>query len=239
MNKSLADEAFSAALTIGRCTSLVAVQKIVRTFAKPYGFDRFVLFSATPSRGEVVEKLYWVEGDWFSTGEQVDALTYVRHCPVTHHILEATEPFFWSKTCSKEGEMYRVVTVPRGPGLHGIQIPFFGPPGLEGALSMGGNQIEASPPVRLAMSVIGAQAFYTSRRLIETPPDTTTRKLTERERQVLAWTAAGQRQSDIAAILGLSERTIENHLRHIRIRLGVATTAQAVKLALRSGEISG
>jgi predicted transcriptional regulator len=30
---------------------------------------------------------------------------------------------------------------------------------------------------------------------------------------VLAWTAAGRRQTEIAATLGLSERTAENHLR--------------------------
>ncbi|MEI9402684.1 helix-turn-helix domain-containing protein [Mesorhizobium argentiipisi] len=44
---------------------------------------------------------------------------------------------------------------------------------------------------------------------------------------MLRWIAAGRRQVDIAATLGLSERTVENHLRRIRLRLGVATTAQA------------
>ncbi|WP_244484879.1 LuxR C-terminal-related transcriptional regulator [Bradyrhizobium tropiciagri] len=42
---------------------------------------------------------------------------------------------------------------------------------------------------------------------------------------------------DAAASLGLSERTVENHLRRARLRLGVATTAQAIRLAIRSGGI--
>jgi predicted transcriptional regulator len=54
---------------------------------------------------------------------------------------------------------------------------------------------------------------------------------------VLRWVAAGRRQAEIAATLGLSTRTVENHLRHARQRLGVATTAQAVRAASRRGEI--
>ncbi|WP_429810711.1 response regulator transcription factor [Ensifer sp. B1-9] len=41
----------------------------------------------------------------------------------------------------------------------------------------------------------------------------------------------------IAATLGVSERTVENQLRRARRRLGVATTAQAVKVAIRNGDI--
>jgi DNA-binding CsgD family transcriptional regulator len=61
--------------------------------------------------------------------------------------------------------------------------------------------------------------------------------LSAREREVLRWVAAGRRQADIAATLGLSTRTVENHLRRARQRLGVATTAQAVRAASRRGEI--
>ena len=46
-------------------------------------------------------------------------------------------------------------------------------------------------------------------------------------------------KSDIAATLGLSGRTVENHLRSARRHLGVATTAQAIKIAIRKGEIKG
>lgn len=48
---------------------------------------------------------------------------------------------------------------------------------------------------------------------------------------------AGRRQGEIAATLGLSERTIENHLRRIRKRLGATTTAQAIRVAIRTGDI--
>ena len=46
----------------------------------------------------------------------------------------------------------------------------------------------------------------------------------------------GKRGADVAATLGLSVRTVENHLRKIRQRLRVRTTAQAVSAAARLGE---
>ncbi|MFH7396916.1 response regulator transcription factor, partial [Pseudomonas syringae group genomosp. 7] len=80
-------------------------------------------------------------------------------------------------------------------------------------------------------------AFRAARRLAESPAERSGSALSNREREVLRWVAAGRRQAEIAATLGLSTRTVENHLRHARQRLGVATTAQAVRAASRRGEI--
>ncbi|WCD77980.1 PA1136 family autoinducer-binding transcriptional regulator [Pseudomonas sp. TUM22785] len=239
MNQNVAEAAFRVVLEIERAQTLAVIQKSVRAFAMPFGYDRFVLFSATSARDEVVERVYWVEGNWFDDQATVDAQTYVRHCPVTRHILEAREPFYWSKVKGNGGELYRVVRAPTGPGVHGMQIPVFGPLGLEGAMSLGGEQVESAPWVRLALCIVARAAFFAARRLLEAPAGEVFRKLSEREREVLAWTAAGKRQADIAATLGLSERTVENHLRSARRRLGVATTAQAITFAMRNGDLEG
>lgn len=231
------EAAFRSALAIEGARTLSVIESEVRAFGAPLGYDRFVLFSASAARDDVVERIYWVEGNWFGTGEPVDAETYVRHCPVTRHVLETHEPFFWTKTMGKDGELYRVVRTPQGPGIHGLQVPVFGPLGLEGAMSLGGERIDASVQVRLAFKLIAETAFLAARRLLELPPDDEVGALSDREREVLAWTAAGRRQVEIAATLGLSERTVENHLRRIRKRLGVATTAQAIRVAIRNGEI--
>lgn len=231
------DAVFRSALAIEGARALSVVESEVRAFGAPLGYDRFVLFSASAARDDAVESIYWVEGNWFGAGEPVDAATYVRRCPVTRHVLEAHEPFFWTKTEGKEGELYRVVRTPQGQGIHGLQVPVFGPLGLEGAMSLGGERIDASAQARLALKLIAETAFLAARRLLELPPDGEIGALSDREREVLAWTAAGRRQVEIAATLGLSERTVENHLRRIRKRLGVTTTAQAIRVAIRNGEI--
>ncbi|AZO81511.1 LuxR family transcriptional regulator [Bosea sp. Tri-39] len=230
---------FRAALDIENSETLLAIEQVVRTCAHPLGYDRFVMFSASPARSDVIERIYWVEGDWFDNAENVDTETYIRLCPVTRHVIEAREPFFWTKVSEENGERYRVVRIPRGGGIHGLQVPVFGPLGLEGAVSLGGERIDASPQARLALATVAIAAFLAARRLLELPTNDTGKRLSEREREVLAWTAAGRRQIDIAATLGLSERTVENHLRRARQRLGVTTTAQAVRVAIRNGDIEG
>jgi len=98
-----------------------------------------VLFSASTASEEVVEHIYWVEGNWFDNGQAVDAETYVRHCPVTRHLLNARQSFFWQKEQVKGEERYRVIRSPGEPGIQGLQVPVFGPQGLEGAMSLGGG----------------------------------------------------------------------------------------------------
>lgn len=53
-------------------------------------------------------------------------------------------------------------------------------------------------------------------------------ELTNRQRDVLRWVARGKTTAEIATILGLSQATIEKHLRQARENLGAANTAQAL-----------
>ncbi|HED2359596.1 TPA: autoinducer binding domain-containing protein, partial [Serratia marcescens] len=116
MSDEIAQRTFQTALAMDHERTLSAIQGRVRAFAAPFGFDRFVLFSASATAEAGIEHIYWVEGDWFGDGEAVDALTYVRHCPVTRHMLRVSEPFFWTKTRAQQGERYRIVRTPRGAG---------------------------------------------------------------------------------------------------------------------------
>jgi DNA-binding CsgD family transcriptional regulator len=52
--------------------------------------------------------------------------------------------------------------------------------------------------------------------------------LSLREGEVLEWIVEGKRDAEIAAILGLSTRTVEKHVQHILEKLGVETRTGAV-----------
>ncbi|MFZ5961681.1 helix-turn-helix transcriptional regulator [Thalassococcus sp. BH17M4-6] len=58
-----------------------------------------------------------------------------------------------------------------------------------------------------------------------TPPN---QALTKRQREALEWVGDGKTMQDIAQIMGLTQATIEKHLRLARDALNVETTAQAV-----------
>ncbi|MCD5996063.1 response regulator [Pseudomonas sp. CDFA 602] len=56
--------------------------------------------------------------------------------------------------------------------------------------------------------------------------------LTEREIEVLRWVSCGKTNKDIADILQMSPRTVNKHLEHIYIKLGVETRTAATSVAL-------
>lgn len=57
-------------------------------------------------------------------------------------------------------------------------------------------------------------------------------QLTPRELDVLGWVAKGKTNRDIAEILGMSPRTVNKHLEHIFVKLGVETRSAAAALVV-------
>ena len=231
--------AAAAIAAIERSADMDALRDHVRVFARLFGYDRFVLYTSPASgngpEDEIVEHLLWVEGDWLH-GRRMYPKAYLAQCPVNRHVLEADRPFFWTKTGGTARESYRVGQ-PHGAGVHGLQVPVFGPAGLVGAMSFGGTQIDSSVGTRLALTLIAVAAFHSARRLAGPIAPAAKPRLSGRESEVIRWIASGRRQADVALLLDLSERTIENHLRRIRNRLGAASTAQAVHILVRAGEL--
>lgn len=62
-------------------------------------------------------------------------------------------------------------------------------------------------------------------------------RLRPREREILALVAAGMETQEIADQLVVSPETVRSHVRNILERLGAHTRAQAVAIALSSGEL--
>jgi DNA-binding NarL/FixJ family response regulator len=59
--------------------------------------------------------------------------------------------------------------------------------------------------------------------------------LSEREDEVLGLLASGKRAEEIAATLGLSQKTVENHLSNITTKLGAHNRFELYRLAARMG----
>lgn len=55
--------------------------------------------------------------------------------------------------------------------------------------------------------------------------------LTRREAEVMRWVARGKTDADVAALLAISPRTVQKHLEHIYVKLGVETRTAAVMRA--------
>lgn len=214
---------------------------VIVEFAKKLNFDRIIICSVSPyNRNELIDEIFFTYGDWVDQSNLDQRETYLRRCPISSHIFEYDEPFFWAKTLNKEKtkESYRIIKNLKDLAeVNGVQIPIFGRAGLEGAISFAGEVVDMSSDFKLIIQTVSTLAFRQIQHKKELNTIQNSGFLTEREKEVLKWTAIGHKHSDIADILKISTRTVENHLRNIRKRLGAKSTAQAISSALIRREI--
>ena len=69
-------------------------------------------------------------------------------------------------------------------------------------------------------------------KILTLPFNPSDQTLTPRQREALEWVGDGKTSQDIATLMGLSQTTVEKHLRLARKALNVDTTAQAVMKAI-------
>ena len=89
---------------------------------------------------------------------------------------------------------------------------------------------------RRAHSVSGDLSLLMEERALPADPRCTLAAayhLTTRELDVLLWLAKGKTNRDIGEILGMAPRTVNKHLEHVFVKLGVETRAAATALTAR------
>ena len=69
---------------------------------------------------------------------------------------------------------------------------------------------------------------------LQPPPPGNFSALTLREGQVMHWLACGKTDTEIGALLSISPRTVQKHLEHVYVKLGVETRTAAVMRARAS-----
>jgi LuxR family quorum-sensing system transcriptional regulator CciR len=87
------------------------------------------------------------------------------------------------------------------------------------------------------LQLVGAFAFEAARRMRRERFARTPVELTERQREVVIWAARGKSDWEIARILGISEQTVIEHLKHARERYGVGRRTLLAVHALFDGTI--
>ena len=123
-----------------------------------------------------------------------------------------------------------------------ILTTFEGDVEIQRALEAGarGYLLKSLPPRDL---VAGIRQVHAGKKSIPTDVAThlaehlSDEALTEREVDVLARVAGGNRNRDIAEQLFISEETVKVHMKHIMEKLGASDRTQAVAIAMRRGII--
>lgn len=150
--------------------------------------------------------------------------------------LRSPQPFTWTEIQARfPGVSARIFAACREFGwTEGFVVPVHGPGTARGVVSLAGSGPPLAGPARRAMEAITLSAYERARNL-RNGGAAATESFTRREHEVLALIAAGHNDGEIAASLGVSKTTAHFHAENARRKLGAATRAHAVALAITRG----
>ena len=194
-----------------------------------------------PPRGAVV--LHNYPAQWVRAFSELD-FYYVD--PVFHYANRSLTPFFWDAEefrAELTAPQLEIMEEARRFGIeHGYTVPIHAPRSL-GTFRASCSAVPDATPVAaesyLAVQLMACYMYSAlSAEAEQKPGNSAPRGLTRRERQCLELAAQGKSDWVAGRILGISERTVHNHIEHAKRRLGVATRVQAIVHALVSRQIA-
>ncbi len=185
-------------------------------------------------------------------GEGADgraAMRLARECPADVMVIDVRMPEMDGVAATRE--ICRAGERPRVLILTTFDLDEYAFAALRAGAS--GFLLKSAPPEELLYAIRcvhngdSVVAPSTTRRLIgrflphlpasgEPPPDLA--ELTVREREVLAEVGCGRSNTEIAALLHVSETTVKTHVGHILAKLGLRDRIQAVVYAYETGLIA-
>lgn len=119
--------------------------------------------------------------------------------------------------------------------VHGFCVPIKGLHGHQATIFIAGRDVDKHRDANAAIDLLSIFAFNG---LLNLKEDTNHQKLlTAREREVIAWAAAGKTAWDTSVILSIAVDTVNKTAASAMRELNVHTRAQAAAEAVRLGEI--
>jgi len=176
----------------------------------------------------------WVE-HYFTEGYQL-------YDPVLLQTPQQDQPLIWDELLHHAPltpKQRRVLQESRDAGIHnGVSIPLHGPRGETYVVSLGSERQTTGGPQELAqVHLLSIQFLLSYSRALRQKADDPLVRITDRERECLTWTARGKSAWTIGKILGVSEHTVNFHLKRCMSKLGATNRMQAVVAAVRLGLI--
>ena len=227
------------------------VELRLESIADEAGFDGFAYVGGktltTVTRGHALWReppvmMMTLPSEWLSIYHEKD---YARIDPVIEATLNQRLPISWdieTVAHSNDREQQRFLRDAHDFGVcRGLSIPLYGAMGDFGLMTFVSreNPSQVQKAIRRYKHDLHVTAIHLDQyiRRITTVPSRPV-ALTEREIEVLCWTAAGKTSSETAIILSISKKTVDFHLYNAMRKLDVYTKAQAVAKAMVSGLIN-
>ena len=236
-----AHSAFDFIEALDMLRSVGDVMDRLETALAQFGFENFIV-TGLPHPGQHGEAMVltgkWPKG-WLDIYIQEN---YIEADPVVRWSRRGPEPFDWSQArYDRTAEPRAHEVMARAVGFrmaNGYYIPMPGAAGAHAGISMAGVDPDLSSRARLAIRLMGTCAYERIRDLVAPADAGHPKPLTERESEVLTWTALGKTSSEVAEILNLSKRTVDEYAVRAARKLGAQNKTHAVVKALQQKLIS-
>ena len=229
---------FEFAEEVDRLSDPDEVANSTRRTMTIFGLQLFGFFARVPSPGERLENIGLAKqtpemAEWLKI---YDDGRYAEIDPIARRLRHSVVPF--------EHDEVPYGSNPRAAELRqrrrdfgfasGLSVPIFGPIGSTGYVSYAIFK-GLKPDLPAHKRTFHLMTLYAADRICSLRSAGSGRKpiVTNRQREVLTWVAAGKSAWEIGEILNISARTVEEHAQQILQRLGAVNRTQAVAIAIR------
>ncbi len=228
---------------IASAATPAALWQLVTEFVRDSPIERVIYHHVppigAPDAGAIDISAHGVPGDLVR--RYVEERLY-RENPMLQHALRSVEPFYFADL-QLAGDMNKsqcaFVEQVRALGLdHGLGIQVFGPNGRNGYCGLGlRRDVARLDPDDVSSLQWVAQLAHLRYCSLLLPTLGPLPQLSQRERQVLGWVARGKSNLEIGGILGISNHTVDAHLRRVYLKLGVFDRVSAALRGIGIGLI--
>lgn len=225
---------------LDRCENNQEISALFQRFIQPYGMQFFVINCLPGPYDEVLDLviLHNFPQDWVA---EYVRNAYANDDPIVAACRVRTEPFYWSEVADPSAlgaAALHVMERARGFGLvEGLCLPIRGPNGQEAGISLSGERLVLDQPAIATLHLAGLYTYNHARAMMR--EERAGLPLTSREREVLMWCALGKTAAEIGLHLGISETTVNSHIRRCMAKLEAGNKVEAVATAIREGLIVG
>jgi LuxR family quorum sensing-dependent transcriptional regulator len=205
-----------------------------------FGFNYYIM-AGLPASGEDPESLIVVNKWPAAWLDRYREQAYFYHDPVTQWSFSQTRPFFWSDARRGSPTTRRAEMIAREASdmglVDGLGFPMADPDHWQAVVSLAADARCVLDPRQKALMYLTSVLCQGRAMEIKRGKALPATPLTPRQREILSWVANGKSTWEVSVILGISENTVEFHLREARSRLGVVNTTHAVARALHTRQI--
>jgi LuxR family quorum sensing-dependent transcriptional regulator len=214
-------------------TADAAMDAMADAFAS-FGFQTLIV-TGLPNPQQRFEQLVLAKrwpAEWFRL---YTAKQYIKADPVARLCRNSLNPFEWLEApYDPEREPRAVEVMQRAADFNmsnGFIVPIHGR-GYDACVSLGGTLLDLNARSKPAIHLMAMYGFDRVQALLD-PGRLRLSRLTARERETLVWASQGKSAWETGEILGISQRTVEEHLASACRKLGAVNRVHAVAIGIR------